>query len=128
MNEHQRNLEIEQLDWLADIMDSAIVLPGTDIRVGLDSLIGLIPGIGDTITTIVSGYIIHRARKHGASPALVARMSWNVFVDWIIGIVPFVGDAFDMGWKANRRNVDLLKEHLKTKSFQTDSKGRALFI
>ncbi len=120
--------ELEQLECLADLMDSAIILPGTDIRIGLDSIIGLIPGIGDTITAAVSGYIIHRARKMGASPLLVGRMSWNVFVDWVIGIIPFVGDAFDVGWKANKKNVALLKAHLQTAKYQTDSKNRAMFI
>ncbi len=123
-----REYEIQQLEQLADLMDSAILIPGTDIRIGLDSLIGLIPGIGDTITVAVSGYIIHRARKHGASPALMARMSWNVFVDWLIGLVPFAGDAFDVGWKANKKNVDLLKAHLQTRTYQTDDQGRVLFI
>ncbi len=120
--------EIEQLEWLANLMDSAIIIPGTDIRMGLDSLVGLIPGIGDTITMAVSGYIIHRARKHGVSPMILGRMSYNVFIDWIIGIVPFVGDAFDVGWKANIKNVELLKAHLQTKQFQADKNGRVLFI
>lgn len=120
--------ELEQLEWLAHLMDSAILLPGTEIRVGLDSIIGLIPGIGDTITAAVSAYIIHRARKMGASPVLVARMSWNVFIDWSIGIVPFVGDAFDVSWRANKKNVALLRAHLQTSKYQTDTKNRAMFI
>jgi hypothetical protein len=120
--------EIAALEQLADLMDSALLIPGTNIRIGLDSLIGLIPGIGDTITVAVSGYIIHKARKAGAGPVLLSRMSWNVFLDWLVGLVPFIGDAFDMGWKANKKNVELLKAHLKTVPHESDSKGHALFI
>ena len=120
--------DIIKLDQLADLMDNKFIIPGTDIRVGLDSIIGLIPGIGDTISMAISGYIIHKARQHGAGPVLISRMSYNVFMDWLIGLVPLVGDAFDVSWKANRRNVDLLKAHLETKKYQTDSKNRALFI
>lgn len=119
--------ELMKLDQLADLMDNKLVIPGTNIRLGLDSIIGLIPGIGDTISLAVSGYIIHKARQTGVHPILLSRMTWNVFIDWLIGIVPFFGDIFDVGWKANRRNVDLLKEHLKTANFESH-KGRPLFI
>lgn len=120
--------DLIKLEQLADLMDSRFVIPGTDIRIGLDSIIGVIPGIGDTATLLVSGYIIHQARKNGVHPMLLGTMVWNVFIDWLIGLVPFVGDAFDIGWKANRRNVDLLKAHFKTTKYQTDKKGHALFI
>lgn len=120
--------EINDLDWLADLMDSSLIIPGTSIKLGLDSLIGLIPGIGDTVTMFVSAYIVHRAHRHGAPPFLLARMGWNVFIDWLVGIVPFFGDIFDAGFKANRKNVDLLKAHLKTAAYERDAKGGALFI
>ena len=120
--------DIIKLDQLADLMDNKFVIPGTQTRIGLDAIIGLIPGIGDTISAAISAYIIHKARQNGAGPVLLSRMSYNVFIDWAIGIVPFVGDYFDVGWKANRRNVDLLKAHLQTTKHQTDSKNRALFI
>lgn len=123
-----RENDLQKLDQLADLMDNKFVLPGTNIRIGLDSIIGVIPGIGDTLTLAVSGYIIHKARQAGVNPLILSQMIWNVGIDWAIGIVPFVGDAFDIGWKANRRNVDLLKAHLKTRPYQTDKKGHALFI
>ncbi len=123
-----RENDIIKLDQLADLMDNKFVIPGTDMRVGLDAIIGLVPGIGDTVSMVISGYIIHKARQHGAGPVLISRMSYNVFMDWLIGLVPLVGDFFDVGWKANRRNVDLLKAHLETTKYQTDSKNRALFI
>lgn len=125
---HTHHKEIEKLEKLARLMDSQFGVPGTNIRMGLDSILGVIPGIGDTATMLVSVYIIHRARQHGAHPALLSRMGYNVFVDWLIGLVPFFGDIFDVGWKANKKNVELLKAHLETVKYQTDSKGRVLFI
>lgn len=123
---HQR--EIEKLERLARLMDSQFKIPGTDMRMGLDGLLGFIPGIGDTATMLVSAYIIHKARQHGAHPALLTRMGYNVFIDWLVGLVPLVGDIFDVSWKANLRNVELLKAHLQTAKYQTDAKGRVLFI
>lgn len=121
-------LELRHLDWLAEIMDSRLIIPGTNIPIGLDSIIGLIPGIGDTVTLAVSGYIINKARPH-VSPAILSRMIWNVFIDWAIGIVPFFGDIFDVGWRANRKNVDMLKAHVLTNKYaHMDDKGQALFI
>ncbi len=127
MNQAHRK-EIEKLERLARLMDSQFKIPGTEMRMGLDGLLGLMPGIGDTATMLVSAYIIHKARQHGAHPALLTRMGYNVFIDWMIGLVPVVGDAFDIGWKANKRNVELLKAHLQTAKYQTDAKGRVLFI
>ena len=121
--------DILKLEQLADLMDNKFVIPGTDIRVGLDALMGLIPGIGDTASLAVSGYIIHKARENGVHPILLSRMTWNVFMDWLIGLVPLVGDIFDVGFKANRRNIALIREHFRTRPVDTDSKsGNALFI
>lgn len=120
--------DLLKLDQLADLMDNKFVIPGTDIRIGLDPILGLVPGIGDTLSLLISGYIIHQAHKADAHPVLLARMVWNVFIDWLIGIIPFFGDIFDVGWKANRMNVDLLKAHLKTAKYESDRKGRPLFI
>ncbi len=120
--------ELLKLDQLADLMDNKFVIPGTDIRVGLDSIIGLVPGIGDTASLAVSAYIIMKARQHGVHPWLISRMTWNVMIDFMLGLVPLAGDIFDVGWKANRRNVDLLKAHFKARAVEVDEKGRALFI
>jgi len=120
--------ELLKLDQLADLMDNKFVIPGTDIRVGLDAIFGLLPGIGDTASLAVSGYIIHKAKQHGVHPLLISRMTWNVMIDWLIGLVPLAGDLFDVGWKANRRNVDILKAHFKARPVDTDQRGRALFI
>ncbi|PZQ48056.1 MAG: DUF4112 domain-containing protein [Micavibrio aeruginosavorus] len=122
--------DILKLEQLADLLDNQFTIPGTDIRLGLDPILGLIPGIGDTASLAVSAYIIHKAHKSGVHPFLISRMTWNVFVDWLIGLVPFFGDIFDVGFKANRRNIALIKDHVRaTRKYQTDSKtGNALFI
>src|SRR5262245_33765291 len=104
---------IARIDALARLMDTAFVLPGTSIRFGLDALIGLVPGIGDTITTVISLYIVNEARALGAPPWLVARMLANVALDGLVGAVPLVGDAFDVAFRANRRNMALLLDHLE---------------
>jgi hypothetical protein len=104
---------LERLDWLANLLDTAFIVPGTDIRFGLDALIGLFPGIGDAITTAISLYIVREARALGAPRHLVARMLANVAVDGLVGAIPFLGDAFDVMWRANRRNVALLRNHFE---------------
>lgn len=104
--------DIQELELLADWMDSRFFIPGTNYRFGLDSLAGLIPGIGDTLGLLVSFYIVHKAMRHRLPHHLKAVMVWNIFIDWLIGIIPLAGDIFDIGWKANRRNVALLKKHL----------------
>jgi hypothetical protein len=103
---------IARIDALARLMDTAFVLPGTGIRFGLDALIGLVPGVGDAVTTVISLYIVNEARALGASRLLIARMLVNVALDGVIGAVPLVGDMFDVAFRANRRNIALLREHL----------------
>ena len=107
-----RSERIARLDALATMLDTAFVVPGTQIRFGLDALIGLIPGIGDAITTLMSLYIVREARELGAPRLLIARMLGNVAIDGIVGAVPLLGDAFDVAWRANRRNLKLLRDHL----------------
>jgi hypothetical protein len=97
---------------LARLLDAAVRIPGTSMRVGLDPLLGLIPGLGDMAGGALSGYIILAAWQQGASPAVLWRMLGNVAVDSIVGAVPVAGDLFDAGWKANQRNVRLLETHL----------------
>ena len=105
--------EVQMLETLAHLMDSAFVIPGTSMRVGVDSLIGLIPGLGDTISALISRYIVKQASKYNLPWHLKLKMSFNIFIDWLIGIIPLIGDLFDVGWKANTRNVELLKKHLE---------------
>jgi hypothetical protein len=103
---------IARIDALATLLDTAFLVPGTNIRFGIDALIGLVPGIGDAITTLMSLYIVREARALGAPRFLVARMLTNVAIDGVVGAVPLVGDVFDVAWRANRRNMALLQRHL----------------
>jgi hypothetical protein len=107
-----REEEIRRLENLADWMDSRFRLPGTNIRFGLDSLLGLIPGLGDGVLALPSAYVVLAAHRLGVSPLVLARMAGNVGIDMVIGAIPVLGDLFDVGFKANRRNVALLRRHL----------------
>lgn len=103
---------LRQLRALARLLDSSIPLPG-GFRIGLDGLIGLIPGVGDAIGASLSGYIILRAAQLGASWPTLLRMTGNVLVDGLIGLIPILGDIFDFAWKANQRNLVLLEAALQ---------------
>jgi hypothetical protein len=104
---------LDRIRQLADLMDSRFAIPGIGYRVGLDSVLGLVPGVGDAISTAVSAYIIREAHHLGAPFSLKIRMGWNVLVDTLVGTVPLVGDLFDIGFKANRRNLRLLERHME---------------
>ena len=97
---------------LARLMDDAVRIPGTKIGFGLDALIGLVPGIGDFVGTAMSGYIIYVAARGGVPPTVLARMLANVATDTVFGAVPVIGDLFDVAWKSNRRNFDLLDRYV----------------
>ena len=103
---------IARIEWLSTLLDTAIVVPGTNIRFGLDALIGLVPGIGDAISTLLALYIVREARALGAPRLLIARMLANVALDGVVGVFPVAGDLFDVAFRANRRNVALLRQHL----------------
>lgn len=104
--------ELENLNRLAKTLDSRFRLPGTPIRFGLDSVVGLIPGIGDTLVAAPSVWIIWRGHRMGIGKRHVARMVANSAADYVIGLVPVIGDLFDVGFKANLRNVAILREQL----------------
>ncbi|HUS10953.1 MAG TPA: DUF4112 domain-containing protein [Pyrinomonadaceae bacterium] len=104
--------ELSQLDWLVDLMDSRFLIPGTKYRVGLDAFLGLIPGIGDGIGAVISFYILLRLWQHDLPWHLRARLVGNILVDFTLGALPLVGDLFDVGFKANRRNVSLVRKHV----------------
>jgi Domain of unknown function (DUF4112) len=108
-----RRERIARLDKLAALMDTALVIPGTKIRFGLDALIGLFPAVGDTITTAISLYMVHEAYQLGAPHHLIVRMLSNVAIDGVVGAIPVVGDAFDVVWRANVKNMRLLREWMQ---------------
>ncbi|MGH8773054.1 MAG: DUF4112 domain-containing protein, partial [Burkholderiales bacterium] len=95
-------------------MDDSIAIPGTDMRVGLEAVVGLIPGLGDLATALVSLHIISEAKKLGVPKKTISKMIWNVVVDTVVGAVPGAGDVFDAFWKANRKNIALLKRHFES--------------
>jgi hypothetical protein len=102
-----------RLEALARLMDSAFVIPGTNIRMGLDGLIGLLPVAGDLVAGLVSSYLIWEARRLGASRWVLGRMMANTALDTLVGAVPVVGDAFDVLFRANLKNMALLRRHLE---------------
>jgi hypothetical protein len=112
MHEVSREDRIARIDALSRLFDTAFMVPRTNIRFGLDALIGLVPGVGDLITTALSLYIVNEARALGAPALLVVRMLANVALDGVVGAVPLFGDVFDVAFRANHRNLALLREHL----------------
>jgi hypothetical protein len=110
--EKQKRAELEPLfRWLALMMDEFVRIPGTNFRFGLDPIIGLLPGLGDTGSAIVSALALIQAARRGVPKVLLARMSMNILINELIGIVPVIGDAFSFWFKSNSRNYELLKRH-----------------
>jgi hypothetical protein len=99
----------EALDHLATLLDDAFQIPGTRIRYGLDAIIGLIPGLGDIVTGLMSMIIVFVGWQRGIPKITQARMMMNIVIDTAVGAIPIFGDAFDVAWKANRMNMRLLK-------------------
>ena len=97
--------------WLALIMDEFIRVPGTKFKFGLDPLIGLLPGLGDTGSALVSAFALIQAARLGVPKILLARMSLNILINELVGIVPVIGDAFSFWFKSNARNYQIIREH-----------------
>ncbi|MGB6399823.1 MAG: DUF4112 domain-containing protein [Bradyrhizobium sp.] len=104
-----REQRLKRLDALAKLLDIAFILPGTKIRYGFDGIIGLIPVVGDIIATALSLWLVREARALGAPWHVTARMLGNVAIQGVVGTVPVAGDAFDVLFRANMRNVRLLR-------------------
>jgi hypothetical protein len=102
-----------RLARLAWLLDNSITLPGTRFRIGIDAILGLVPGLGDLLGVLASSYIVREAARVGAPPSVLTRMAFNVAVEGLVGLVPFFGDVFDAVWKANQRNYALLEEHIE---------------
>src|SRR5438477_4511107 len=97
--------------WLALIMDEFIRVPGTKFKFGLDPLIGLLPGLGDTGSALVSAFALVQAARLGVPKILLARMSLNILINELVGIVPIAGDALSFWFKSNVRNYQIIKNH-----------------
>ncbi len=118
---------LRRLDRVARLMDTALRVPGTSIRFGADALVGLVPGIGDLAGTAVSAWLVWEAWRLGASGGVIARMLVNVGIDALVGAVPVAGDLFDVAWRANHRNMRLLREHLARRgALDTDPERRTI--
>src|SRR5947199_10833786 len=100
--------------WLALIMDDFLRFPGTKFRFGLDPIIGLLPGVGDAASAIISALALVYAARSGLPKILLARMAMNILINELVGIVPGLGDAFSFWFKSNARNYELLKRHIAT--------------
>jgi Domain of unknown function (DUF4112) len=119
---------VRQLEWFSYLLDTAFAIPGTRVRIGLDGLLGLIPGVGDLLGVVLSSYIIFAAARLGASRLTLLRMLGNVALDGLVGVVPMLGDVFDIAWKANVRNVALLRAHREELGQRTHSPRQVLWL
>lgn len=109
---------LRRLNTLARLMDSLFVIPGTGVRLGADAVLGLVPVAGDLLAQLVSVYIIWEAKRLGASKLVLWRMVGNSLVDTAFGAVPIVGDAFDVAFRANMKNLRLLQRHLEKRGYR----------
>jgi hypothetical protein len=132
LSRSRRQTEVtdKSLDRLGWLMDDLFRVPVLGWRFGLDALIGLIPGFGDTATSLVSFYILVNAVRYGVPKITLLRMGLNIGIDYVVGSLPFVGDVVDAWWKSNRKNLNLLKERatVSAEEARAASAGDWLFV
>lgn len=120
--QERKQIEIEEnLETLSRYLDGLFKIPGIGWKFGLDSLIGLIPNVGDISTAFVSFYILIAGVRYGVPKITLLRMAFNIGLDYVVGSIPFLGDAFDFFWKSNKQNMDLIRERGKGKGTGTTS-------
>ncbi len=125
--QERKQIEIEDsLETLSHYLDGLFKIPGTGWRFGLDSLVGLIPNVGDVSTALVSFYILIAGVRYGVPKITLLRMAFNVGLDYLVGVIPFLGDAFDFFWKSNHQNMELIRKHGKGKG--SDTTGDWIFV
>ncbi|MEJ0069880.1 MAG: DUF4112 domain-containing protein [Pseudomonadota bacterium] len=107
--------KLRRLRRLATLMDAAVTIPVVNVRIGWDPVLGLIPGGGDALSAAISAYIVVEAARLGVPTRTLLRMIANIAIDFVVGTVPIAGDWFDVIWRANLMNVDLLERHLATR-------------
>ena len=103
---------IRRMEMMAKLLDNAFVIPGTNKRVGIDAIIGLVPGLGDIATTILSSYVIWEARNLGVSRIAIGRMLTNLAIHASVGAIPILGDVFDAFFRVNQRNMRIVRSQL----------------
>ena len=111
MDEHDERLA--HLDRLTELLDSRWRIPGLGIPIGIDGIASIFPVVGDSATGVVSAYLIYQASRLGVPRSVLLRMAGNAGLDWAVGSIPVIGTIFDIGFKANTRNVNLLRRHLE---------------
>jgi Domain of unknown function (DUF4112) len=119
---------LRRMRQLSTLLDGAIAIPGTKHRIGIDPILGLIPGGGDTLSAALSGYIIVEAARMGLPREALMRMVGNLLLDTVVGSVPVVGDVFDVISKANFRNMQIVEHHIQTFAPTSSAKTDKLFI
>jgi len=107
----QEPKDFQWLDSVSDFLDSKYRIPFTNIRFGADFLIGLVPYAGDFLSFSISGTLVIAMARHGVSAGVLLKMLWNIALDALVGAIPILGDIFDLTYRANRRNLELLKKH-----------------
>lgn len=120
--------ELARLEALSKLMDNQFRIPGTNLRFGLDGIIGMVPYMGDMAGFVVSGVLMRTMVKKGAGPWLMLRILFNYILDAVVGIVPLLGDLFDFGFKANRRNVDMLKKYYADGTIKPNATRSVAFL
>lgn len=112
--DESKAIVLRRLRQFSDLLDNAVAIPGTNYRVGIDPLLGLLPGGGDTLGAMLSAYIVLQAAQLGAPRATLLRMVWNILLDSLVGTIPLLGDFVDVAWKANTKNMTLLEAHMRS--------------
>lgn len=115
--------ELQWMENLTSLMDDRFRIPGTNIRFGLDPILGLFPWLGDFVGLLISGIMVIASIRYKVSGKVLLFMTSNLIFDYIISSIPLIGDIFDVSYKANRRNLNLLKEHIETGKYQGSGKG-----
>jgi|ERR1051325_6323190 hypothetical protein len=104
---------LDRIDMLSKVFDTAFILPGTNIRFGIEAVMRLMPGIGDAAASALSCYLLYEAHRLEVPSRVFARLVANVAIEGVVGAIPVLGDLFDVGFRANRRNVAILREHFQ---------------
>jgi len=120
--------KLERLRYLSNLWDNALRIPGTNLRVGLESLIGILPFGGDVIGLLLSCYILFHAIQFKLPKTILLRMVSNIIIDAVVGLVPILGDLFDTTWKANTRNVNILENHLQQPTLSHSANRRFIVL
>lgn len=123
-----RTARVRRLRQLSNLLDNAIPIPGTSYRIGIDPIIGLLPGGGDFVGTALSAYIVVEAARMGVPRTMLVEMVRNIILDTLGGTVPVLGDLVDVAWKANVKNINLLEDHLNIRNHQVRKKVDWLFL